>query len=378
MAAHLKKRAMAEYASLLAAESSTSTCTPSTTTTVTADVPQAPPPPSVKRLKLIWKPASSNLRDQRPPAVSVLEPVLANPSFPSSHDVMQAIVDFSTLLPVPAAQAPACVAALSDVLAKETDPTVKVKIVLVLGELALAPSAGEFSKTLTEVLKKALAGETSHKARAQYLLTLGGVGKNLHKDAVVCGLIFSTIKDSLKDTNHFVRRTALEILVELCPRETPAKFCMTTAEVQHLLVNYTDDADARVRTGAFVALLTMHRRGLPLERSLYEPVCAALSDENEGVRAVASELVWVLCQLFPESPLTCPDSKEELRLVDDGFGKLCSLVGDLSMNVRAKAAGLLGSLHLVSQRFLDQTLDKKLMSNMRKKVRYDEIKILWK
>ena len=86
---------------------------------------------------------------------------------------------------------------------------------------------------------------------------------------------------------------------------------MTTAEVQHLLVNYTDDADARVRTGAFVALLTMHRRGLPLERSLYEPVCAALSDdENEGVRAVASELVWVLCRLFPESPLTCPDSKE--------------------------------------------------------------------
>ena len=80
---------------------------------------------------------------------------------------MQAIVDFSTLLPVPAAQAPACVAALFDVLDKETDPTVKVKIVLVLGELALAPSAGEFSKTLTEVLKKALAGETSHKARTK-------------------------------------------------------------------------------------------------------------------------------------------------------------------------------------------------------------------
>lgn len=35
------------------------------------------------------------------------------------------------------------------------------------------------------------------------------------------------------------------------------------------------------------------------------------------------------------------------------------------MNVRAKAAGLLGSLHSVSVRFLEQTLDKKLMSQLR-------------
>merc|ERR1712142_205774 len=218
-----------------------------------------------------------------------------------------------------------------------------------------------------ETLRKSLTNERSHKVKAQYLLTMGSVCKNLHKDGLLASVLTS-LRDALKDTNHFVRRTGLEALGELCPpRENNLKNRMTTAEVQHLLINYTNDADARVRTGAFVALLTMHRRDLPLERSLYEPVCAALNDENEGVRVVASELVWVLCQLFPESPLSCPDSKEELRLVDDGFGKLCSLVNDLSMNVRAKAAGLLGSLHLVSQRFLDQTLDKKLMSNMRKK-----------
>lgn len=40
-------------------------------------------------------------------------------------------------------------------------------------------------------------------------------------------------------------------------------------------------------------------------------------------------------------------------------------VNDLSVNVRAKAAGLLGSLHAVSARFLEQTLDKKLMSKLR-------------
>ena len=53
--------------------------------------------------------------------------------------------------------------------------------------------------------------------------------------------------------------------------------------MQHLLIKYRNDPDARVRTGAFAALLSMHQRDLPLERSLYEPVCLALSDENEGV-----------------------------------------------------------------------------------------------
>ena len=360
---------MAEFASLSAAEASASTSAPSTSFVTTTE---ALPPPLVptKRLKLVWKPASSNHRDQRPSPLSILEPLVAAPAA-SFHapahdlpDVMQAIHEFSHLLPISTTHVPSCVTALLDILVKEPDPTIRVKILLVLGDLALTPAYAD-SKSLVENLKKSLIAERSHKVKAQYLLTLGSVCRNIPKDSMVLSGVISTLREALKDTNHFVRRTALETLGEVSSNET--KSSMSVAEVQHLLINCTSDSDARVRTGAFVALLTMHRRDLPLERSLYEPVCAALSDENEGVRVVASELVWVLCQLFPESPLTCPDSKEELRLVDDGFGKLCSLVNDLSMNVRAKAAGLLGSLHLVSQRFLDQTLDKKLMSNMRKK-----------
>lgn len=61
------------------------------------------------------------------------------------------------------------------------------------------------------------------------------------------------------------------------------------------------------------------------------------------------------------------DSEQEIRLIDDAFGKVCIGVTDLSMHVRTLAARLLGTMVQVSSRFLNQTLDKKLMSNMRRK-----------
>ena len=51
--------------------------------------------------------------------------------------------------------------------------------------------------------------------------------------------------------------------------------------------------------------------------------------------------------------------------MDDAFIKICHMVNDLSMSVRREATGLLGSLHLVSPKFLEQTLDKKLMSHLK-------------
>ena len=41
------------------------------------------------------------------------------------------------------------------------------------------------------------------------------------------------------------------------------------------------------------------------------------------------------------------------------------MINDLSMKVRVEAAGLLGSLHLVSPQYLQQTLDKKIMSHLK-------------
>lgn len=59
------------------------------------------------------------------------------------------------------------------------------------------------------------------------------------------------------------------------------------------------------------------------------------------------------------------DGESTMRLVDDAFIRICSAVNDLSMQVRALSCQLLGSMRLVSDRFLLQTLDKQLMSNMK-------------
>ena len=58
-------------------------------------------------------------------------------------------------------------------------------------------------------------------------------------------------------------------------------------------------------------------------------------------------------------------SDEEIRLIDDAFGNICNLIIDLSIRVRTIAAQLLGTMTDVSLPVLLQTLDKRLMADMR-------------
>ena len=60
-------------------------------------------------------------------------------------------------------------------------------------------------------------------------------------------------------------------------------------------------------------------------------------------------------------------SAQTIRLVDDVFSRTCQAINDVREVVRVLAAKLIGDMKNVSQMFLEQTLDKKLMSNMRMK-----------
>uniref|UniRef100_A0A4W5M5G7 Uncharacterized protein n=1 Tax=Hucho hucho TaxID=62062 RepID=A0A4W5M5G7_9TELE len=111
-------------------------------------------------------------------------------------------------------------------------------------------------------------------------------------------------------------------------------------------------------------------------------------------------MVFFLSQLYPESIVPIPSSNEQVHLVNNSFGKISHMVSDGSWVVRVQAAKtgeythtnhsftsyfseshgspflpLLSSTHpssltqgnmlQVSPHFLEQTLDKKLMSDLR-------------
>lgn len=72
-----------------------------------------------------------------------------------------------------------------------------------------------------------------------------------------------------------------------------------------------------------------------------------------------------VCHIIISTISLPQNSTMSLRLEDDAFIKICNMVNDGSVQVRSLAASLLGKFSHISEEFLLQTLDKKLMSHLR-------------
>jgi integrator complex subunit 4 len=126
--------------------------------------------------------------------------------------------------------------------------------------------------------------------------------------------------------------------------------------------------EPRIRNAAFDALLSLHRRGYRLDVGLYPMFCSAMNDDYDGVRRVALRLLHAMALTNPEEKVKLGLGSKDVRLADDAFGKICNGINDLCVQVRELSAELMGTMGgVVSPHFLQQTLDKKLMSNMRLK-----------
>lgn len=192
------------------------------------------------------------------------------------------------------------------------------------------------------------------------------------------------------DQHHYVRETALTLLVRLAtlssPRaRAPAVVAVDTGSgsgrgggeisqgsggtVTALVMTphrralrMLVDIDPRVRAAALTALLELQRGAVPLDLTTYVDAQRALTDDDETVRSAALGLILSFGTRHPDgvAPPEAVSAATTTRLADNAFVTLCSAVTDLSPRIRAQASALLGDLVDVSEDTLLQTFDKKV------------------
>lgn len=334
MAAVLKKRALAEYSQ-----------------TIQEHATQLP----LKKLRLVKKAA---------PSTSSSSFTLINhlEDCKNSSEALRILLRVSDGFEIDLADIPEIVKKLCDYFRNESESAVRVKILSLLSDIGHETSA-DVTMIIDETISL-LKNDKSHKVIAQGMNTILKLGKLVTDTATAFHQkLVDIAKVYLKDVSHAVKCKCLEIIgahTPICTGEEAEKLL-------HLVNSYFNNDDARVRSQAFSTVITLNERGFKINPNIYVDVCEALRDDYEIVRHVVLKLIWLLANTYPENEILVPGSEHEIRLIDDAFGKICNAVTDLSMHVRTLAAKLLGTMKLVSPKFLNQTLDKKLMSNMRRK-----------
>ncbi|GFR90523.1 integrator complex subunit 4-like [Elysia marginata] len=333
MAAKLKKRALAEFSHVVTEE-----------------------PQPVKKLRLIQRSAA--------PVIS-----LNLSSASSAQEVLFLLLKLEENLPTEKDCAEHVYAELLEHLNGERSSIVRCKIVAIFAHLVLV--TGFNTHLFAEDLLNRIESENSHKVKTQIFTTLKDVSHVFTGSNAFVRRFMRAAFKHVSHRSHSVRSACLQLIgclgaCEQQHQDTPASPDWPVS-VPEVLTRYISDSDPRVRCSAFEAMLTLHEGGKTLSFSAYSRACSALMDDYEGVRLAAMQQIWVLCHIYPENHVQVANSSEELRLVDDGFAKICNMVTDISVKVRVKAAQLLGSLQQVGPRFLEQTLDKKLMSMLRRK-----------
>ncbi|XP_063695637.1 integrator complex subunit 4 isoform X2 [Culicoides brevitarsis] len=253
---------------------------------------------------------------------------------------------------------PEAIRRLCELFRKDKESTVRIKVLSLLVDLVHDNNYD--GNALIDDIMSLLKQETSAKVISQGLTVLMRLGKTLGTSCSQIPKMILFAKQKLLSPSHNVQRHALVLLGSFLPPDAEQ-------ENLNLVGKYTDSQDARVRAQAFSSMLALGQRGIDLTPNLYQRAVEALKDDYECVRKEALQLIFEIGVRHPEHLIKIEDSDQEIRLIDDAFGKVCIMLCDLSMHVRTQAAELLGGMSKVSEEFLHQTLDKKLMSNMRRK-----------
>ncbi|VDK58401.1 unnamed protein product [Cylicostephanus goldi] len=92
-----------------------------------------------------------------------------------------------------------------------------------------------------------------------------------------------------------------------------------------------------------------------------------VGDSHRQVRIIALRILLYFANKIPNFLIASAFSNAmdtKLQLCDDAFSVVCDAVNDQEVMVRTEAATILGQFSTVSDAFLDQTLDKKMMKTV--------------
>ncbi|VBB26988.1 unnamed protein product [Acanthocheilonema viteae] len=176
--------------------------------------------------------------------------------------------------------------------------------------------------------------------------------------------IICVAEESIRLTDQNSRIAAINFFVTCLVKGKELCSVQEFLWLEKLLSKMAEDRDSRVRIAAVKGLSTMAASGRLLSFSIYQQVKNLCENSSKIVRTEALYILKVFADHRPETEIVGRNGAK-LRLVDDAFAAVCHAINDVEVTVRAVAARLLGDFKQVSDSFLDQTLDKKLLNAMR-------------
>lgn len=246
---------------------------------------------------------------------------------------------------------------------RDSDTSVRVKLLELLSGLGCECGTEEGITLIIDYFIYLLRKETSQKVLAQGMMCLFRIGQQRRQ---MVPLAYNTqvahlAKELLRSGSTHTQKNAMLVIGRFATcHESERQYVWK-------LAFYIDSQDSGVRAQALHALLTLGERGSHLPPVLYKRAVEAMKDDYECVRKEALRLVHMLGNRHPDYIINVERHHEDIRMIDAAFSKVCEALCDLSLQIRVLAAELLGSMTHVSSEFLHQTLDKKLMSNLRRK-----------
>ncbi|CAO3565806.1 unnamed protein product [Mortierella alpina] len=259
----------------------------------------------------------------------------------------------------------------------EGDKGAKILLIQVL-QNALEATRIDGRGVVEDLLNQLQADSTEVRVQVydaiSYIIKIGRLPRNSTSDINTIRALITTSIADLKDRHHRIRSAVLQLISRLAPLLNMTGAAALSSQqgysrhdIQVIISNYATDPEPRVRKSALKALLELHRQGFRLALVMYDVCILALIDDYQEVRMEGLDLIYILSGLYPEQTVQEPHATQlqATRLVDDAFIRICDMVNDSSMTVRAKACSYLGRFKSVDYKFLSQTFSKQIMARLK-------------